>query len=171
MLVLEECAKVIEQRGVETEIISLAGKKIHACIACYKCEKEKKCVLDDDLNFIASKIREANGFIIGSPVYFGTARGDVLNLLQRVGMINLSDTRFLSGKVGGPIAIARRGGLTLTLQEMMMFFQISDMIIPGSTYWNMLIGRNPGEALNDLEGMRTVLHFAENVANLVKTLG
>ena len=169
--ILEECKKVIEKEGVQAEIVSLAGRRIQACTACYRCDKEKKCILKDDFAPIMAKVKRARGLIVGSPVYFGTARGDVMNLLQRLGMVSRSTDKFLAGKVGGPIAVARRGGHTLTLQEMTMFFMISDMIVPGSTYWNMVVGRNPGEALNDKEGMETVRHFAENVAKLVVKLG
>jgi len=170
MQILKECAKVLEKEGVKPQIISLAGKRIQACTACYRCDKEKKCILKDDFAPIMAKVRKARGFIVGSPVYFGTARGDVMNLLQRLGMVSRSTDRFLAGKVGGPIAVARRGGHTLTLQEMTMFFIISDMIVPGSTYWNMVVGRNPGEAVKDKEGMETVQHFAGNVARLVRKL-
>jgi multimeric flavodoxin WrbA len=90
--------------------------------------------------------------------------------LQRIGYVSRNNNNFLAGKIGGPVAVARRGGQTLTLQAMMMFFQINDMIVPGSSYWNMVFGRLPGEALNDEEGMTAVRHFAENVAELVKKL-
>jgi len=172
MQVLEECVKVMAKSGVEGEIIPLAGKKIQACIACYRCAKEKRCVQEDDLAPIIERLRrkDVGGFIVGSPVYFGSARGDVMNALQRIGMVNRACDGFLSGKVGGPIAVARRGAHTATLQEMLMFFLISDMIVPGSTYWNMVIGRNPGEVWNDKEGIETVRHFAENVAKLVVRL-
>ena len=169
--VLEECVKVMAKSGVEGEIISLAGKRIEACTACYRCTKERKCHLKDDFSDIIARIKPAAGFIVASPVYFGTARGDVMNLLQRMGMVSRSDGGWMAGKVGGPIAVARRGGHTLTLQEMTMFFMICDMIVPGSTYWNMVIGRNPGEVWKDEEGMDTIRRFAGNVAELVKKLG
>ncbi len=167
---LQECVKVIQEAGVEAEIVSLAGKKIEACIACLKCSKTGECGLDDGLNEIIGKIKQAEGLIVGTPVYFGTARGDVMCALQRIGYVSRNNGNFLAGKVGGPIAVARRGGQTLTLQEMLMFFLINDMIVPGSTYWNMVFGRMPGEALNDEEGLATIRHFAANVANLVKKL-
>jgi len=172
MQVLEECAKVIQGKGLETEIFSLAGKKIQGCTACYKCAEEGKCILHDDLDPLIEKLkdRDTRGFIVGAPVYFGSARGDVMNALQRIGMVSRSKGNFLAGKVGGPIAVARRGAHTATLQEMLMVFLISDMIVPGSTYWNMVIGRNPGEVWNDKEGIDTIRHFAENVANLVTKL-
>jgi multimeric flavodoxin WrbA len=167
---MQECSKEIEALGVEAEIVSFAGKKIEACIACGRCSKEGKCGLDDGLNEIIDKIRAADGLIVGTPVYFGTARGDVMCALQRIGYVSMNTDRFLAGKIGGPIAVARRGGQTLTLQEMLMFFLINDMIVPGSNYWNMVFGRTPGEALKDEEGVATVRHFAANVAGLVKKL-
>lgn len=168
--VLEECAKVIQNNGLEAEIISLAGKKIQSCIACGRCPELKKCAIDDDLNEIIEKVKEAKGFIVGSPVYFGTARGDLMSALQRIGMVSYASDRFLSWKVGGPIAVARRGGHTSSIQEMLMFYFINDMIVPGSNYWNMVFGRLPGEVWDDQEGMETIRKFAENVAKLIKKL-
>jgi multimeric flavodoxin WrbA len=170
MLVMEKCAVKIREGGLDAEILSLAGKKIDACIACRKCAGNGVCVLDDELNDIADKVRSAKGFIIGSPVYFGTARGDLMNVLQRLGMLSYGNDKFLSWKVGGPIAVNRRGGATATIQEMLMFFFINEMIVPGSTYWNILFGKAAGEALEDEEGVRTAERFAENVASLIKKI-
>jgi multimeric flavodoxin WrbA len=169
--VVAECVKMIESQGVKTEVISFSGKKIGSCIACYKCSGTGTCTLDDGLNEIIVKIRESKGFIVASPVYFGTARGDVMNALQRIGMCSMAHDYFLSGKIGGPIAIARRGGHTATLQEMLMFYLINEMVVVGSTYWNMVFGREPGEIWNDDEGIATIRVFADNVAELVKKLG
>jgi multimeric flavodoxin WrbA len=167
---IQECARVIQERGVETEIISLCDKKIESCTACGKCSELRHCSLEDGLNEILAKVRESQGFIVGSPVYFGTARGDVMAALQRIGYVSRKTDNFLSGKVGGAIAVARRGGHTFTLQEMLMFFLINDMIVPGSTYWNMVFGGLPGEVWQDKEGIETIRHFAANVADLVKKL-
>lgn len=167
---MNECVKVIEERGVEAEVVSFAGMKIEACVGCRKCSKTGQCDLNDGLNEIIEKIRKADGLIVGTPVYFGTARGDVMCALQRIGYVSRNSDNFLGGKVGGPVAVARRGGQTLTLQEMLMFFLINDMIVPGSSYWNMVFGRLPGDALKDEEGVAAVRHFAENVAGLVKKL-
>lgn len=168
--VLEECANTIEEEGLNTEIIPLIGKNIRSCIACRKCGDLGECSINDGLNDIISKIRDADGFIVGSPVYFGTARGDVMSALQRIGYVSMSTDNFLSWKVGGPITVARRGGHTSTLQEMLMFYLINDMIIPGSTYWNMVFGMNPGEVQDDDEGMQTIRRFGYNVANLIKKI-
>jgi len=168
--VIEECANVIEENGLETETISLRGKVIESCRACIKCAEIGRCSIDDGLNEIIEKIRESEGFIVGSPVYFGTARGDLMSALQRIGMVSRANDQFLSWKVGGPIAVARRGGHTATIQEMLMFYFINEMIVPGSTYWNMVFGWQPGEVWDDDEGMDTIRRFAANVAKLIKKL-
>ncbi len=107
--------------------------EIRSYIACGKCSEIYECALNDGVNEIIEKIKGSGGFIVGSPVYFGTARGDLMSALQRIGMVSRSSGNFLSWEVGGPIAVARRGGHTATLQEMLMFFFINDMIVPGST--------------------------------------
>ena len=167
--VLGACAEVLEREGLTTETVLLGQTRILSCTACGLCSGGE-CALDDGLNEIIEKLREADGFIVGTPVYFGTARGDVTAALQRIGMVSTASDSFLSRKVGGPIAVARRGGHTATLQELLMFFLMNDMIVPGSTYWNMVFGREPGEVLNDEEGMRTIRRFAENVAFLITKL-
>jgi multimeric flavodoxin WrbA len=168
--VLEECSKIINDAGVETEIVSLAGMRIESCIACGKCGKTGECSREDGLNEIISKVKAARGFVVGTPVYFGTARGDLTSALQRIGMVSKGNGDWLSRKVGGPIAVARRGGQTATIQELLMFYLINDMVVPGSSYWNMLFGMQPGEVMNDDEGLKTARRFAENVAWLVDLL-
>lgn len=165
------CKQELENLGLEAEVISLAGKQIQSCIACYKCGQLGKCALKDDLNDIIDTMRNAQGFIVGAPVYFGTARGDVMSALQRIGMVSRSTDKFLSWQVGGPIAVCRRGGSTVSLQEMLMFFFINEMIVPGSTYWNIAFGgKTPGEVLQDTEGVQTIQRFAQNVGKLIQRL-
>ena len=168
--VLSKCAKSIENHGLETETVYLREKTIESCRACGKCAEIHKCQIDDGLNEIIEKIKDSKGFIVGTPVYFGTARGDLMAALQRIGYVSMNTTRFLSWKVGGPIAVARRGGQTSTIQELLMFYLINEMIVPGSTYWNMVFGREKGEALNDKEGMQTIIRFGENVAKLIEKI-
>lgn len=167
-IVLEQCASEIENEGVEAEIISLRGMKIQSCTACLKCVEKGNCVLNDGLDEIIEKIRHADGFIPAAPVYFGTARGDIMAALQRIGKVSRGGDKFLDWMVGGPIAVARRGGVTLTLQEMMMFFAINNMIVAGSTYWNMVIAGPEGTALEDSEGIETIRLFGRNVAKIIK---
>jgi multimeric flavodoxin WrbA len=168
--IIDECARVIRDEGLEAEVYSLAGMNVESCTACYQCRDAGNCILSDGLDELIEKLRHADGFIVGSPVYFGTARGDVMAALQRIGMVSMASDRFLSWKVGGPIAIARRGGHTATIQEMLMFFLINEMIVPGSSYWNMVFGREPGEVWQDQEGIETVRLFARNVARLINKI-
>jgi multimeric flavodoxin WrbA len=168
--VLEACADVIEENGLETETVYLKGEKIESCRACGRCARIHRCKIEDGLNEIIDKIRASEGLIVGTPVYFGTARGDLMAALQRIGYVSMNSDNFLSWKVGGPVAVARRGGHTSTIQELLMFYLINDMIVPGSTYWNMVFGLEKGEALDDEEGIRTIQRFGENVANLIKKI-
>ena len=169
--VLNVCAREIESNGVETEILSLKGKNIQSCKACLSCQETGNCVLNDGLDEIIEKIREADGFIPAAPVYFGTARGDIMAALQRIGKVSRDTDKFLTWMVGGPIAVGRRGGQTLTLQEMTMFFPINNMIIAGSTYWNMVVAGAEGTAFEDTEGIQTIKLFGQNVAKIIKKLG
>jgi len=168
--VIDACARVIEAQGIKAKVISLADKKIESCIACRACGKTGYCVLNDGANEIIDEIRNSQGLIVGSPVYFGTARGDVMSLMQRIGMVSRSNDKFLNNMVGGPIAVARRGGHTATIQEMLMFFLINGMFVPGSTYWNMVFGKDCGDAAKDEEGMETAENFAANVAFLINKI-
>ena len=170
METLEECAKSIEANGVETEIISLRGLNIQSCVGCNACKTKGNCVINDGLDEIIEKIRKADGFIPAAPVYFGTARGDIMAALQRIGKVSRGNDKFLSWMVGGPIAIARRGGTSITLQEMSMFFNINEMIIIGSNYWNMVFAGAEGTANEDTEGIETIKLFGENVAKLINKI-
>jgi len=164
------CKTEIEKQGLTAKILTLRGKQINGCIACGRCGELGQCALKDGLNEMIPEIKEAKGLIIGAPVYFGTARGDVMNLLQRVSMVARKNGNWLSGKIGGPVVVARRGGLTSTLQEMLMSFFISGMTVCGSDYWNIAFGNAKGEVANDAEGMQTLKTFASNVAALIKTV-
>ncbi len=171
MGILKLCAEEIEAAGVEAEILTLTGQNVHSCIACSKCGATGKCVFNDDgINEIVEKLKEADGFIPAAPVYFGTARGDMMAALQRIGKISRGGDQFLSWMVGGPIAVARRGGQTLTIQEMTMFFTINEMIISGSNYWNMVFAGAEGSFTEDTEGVATVKRFASNVAKLINKI-
>lgn len=164
MQVLGKMAEAIEKKDINTEIISIAGMNITDCMNI-----QKGGGYPDDFDKVIDKIKTAQGLIIAGPVYWGTMRAELMTALHRIAMADLKE-KFLAGKIGGPVAIARRGGQTSSIQEALMFYLYHDMIIPGSTYWNIVFGKNPGEALKDEEGMKTVIHFAENVANLVKKL-
>jgi len=167
---LSACAQAIEAEGLEAEIVSLAGKNIRSCIACGKCAELGRCSIDDGANEIIEKIQNAEGFVLGAPVYFGTARGDMMSFVQRLGYVAMANGRFLEGKVGGPVAVGRRGGHTATLQELLMIFAISGVTVPGSRYWNILFGRAEGEVQGDEEGLSIVRLFGQNMAQLIKKI-
>ncbi len=171
MTVLKACADAIEKLGVQAEIIDIGAMDIQSCLACPVCQAEDfHCVRRDGANELFAQIAEADGLIVAAPVYFGTARGDMMNFLQRLGRTSRRSGDFLDGMIGGPIAVARRGGHTATIQEMLMFCFICGMIVPGSTYWNMVVAGEKDTAEQDEEGMATVLRFAGRVAELVKQL-
>jgi multimeric flavodoxin WrbA len=165
-----ECLNV---KGVDAELVLLHDKLVKPCIACEKCKelKNRTCAIkDDDFHPILEKIIDSDAFIIGSPVYFGSATSQTTSLLHRAGYVNRANDNFLAGKVGGPVVIARRAGHNFTYAQLMFFFTINDMIVPGSTYWNVALGRKKGDVMHDEEGLKTVRHFAENVAQLLKKL-
>jgi len=170
MEILDICAKSIESEGMDTEIISLRGMNIESCVACNKCTGKGNCVLKDGLDKIIDKVKDSEGFIPVAPVYFGTARGDIMSALQRIGKVSKGNGKFLSWMVGGPIAVARRGGQSLTLQEMSMFFPINDMIMVGSDYWNIVFALEEKTAHTDEEGIATIQKFGKNVAKLIKKI-
>lgn len=165
--VLAICAEAIREEGLEAEIVSIGDMNIQSCTDCGYCKDHPLCIKQDGLNGIIEKVKESEGFIIASPVYFGTARGDIMSAVQRIGYVSGHNGRWLEGKVGGPIAIARRGGHTSTIQEMLMVYFITGMTVPGSCYWNMVFGREPGDVQNDEEGLRTARLFASNVAKTI----
>ena len=160
MQIMEECAKTIRESGIEAEVVSLAGMRLN--------DPMDFSGADDGFGDVIEKIKGAQGLVVGGPVYWGTVRAELMTALQRIAMASAQQGNFLSRMVGGPIAVARRGGVTSSIQEMMMFFLSNDMIVPGSTYWNIVFGQKPGEALSDEEGIRTIRRFGENVAFLVK---
>jgi multimeric flavodoxin WrbA len=162
MQILRECAKTIEANGVETELISLAGMKLHDAMDFQSG--------DDGFDAVIEKIKGAQGLIVGGPVYWGTVRAQLMTALQRIAMASMQQGNFLSRMVGGPVAVARRGGSTAAIQEMLMFYLANDMIVPGSTYWNIVFGQTPGQALEDAEGMDTIRRFGENTAFLVQKI-
>jgi len=161
--VFAEMAKVMEAQGLETEIISLAGMHL-------KDVMDMKGGYNDGFEEIVEKVKNAQGLIVGGPVYWGAVRAELMIALQRLAMASMQQGNFLSRMVGGPMVTARRGGMTSSLNEMLMFFLSNDMIVPGSSYWNMVMGQAPGSALKDEEGMNTMVRFSENVAYLINQM-
>lgn len=163
----------LQAEGVGTEFLSLAGREILPCTACGDCAQlsPPQCSLQDaDFEGMIDRFVEADGILVGSPVYFGSATPQLMALLDRVGYVSFKNGRFLRHKVGAAIAVARRAGQNFTFAQLNYFFLINEMFVPGSTYWNVAIGRDKGEVANDEEGMNTVRNLAGNMAFLLKKL-
>ena len=169
-IIARHTLKAIEEEGIETELITLAGLNIQGCNACKACAKQEACPIDDDVFPIYQKMKAADAIILASPVYYGSATALIKALMERAGFIGRSQGRIYAGKVGGALVVARRAGQNFTFAQLTLWFQILGFYIPGSTYWNIAIGREKGEVSGDEEGMRTAWNFGKNVAFLVKKL-
>ncbi|MFH1083167.1 MAG: flavodoxin family protein [Pseudomonadota bacterium] len=169
-ILMTHTLKAVMESGLDTELICLSGKDIRGCNACMACSKKEECSIEDDLFPIYLKMKEADGIILSSPVYFGSATAVIKGLMERTGYISRFHGEPFRGKVGGPLVVARRGGLNFTFSQLTLWYQVLGMVIPGSTSWNIAFGRNPGEVHSDEEGMRTAYNFGKNLAWVVKAL-
>ena len=168
-LVLDE----LKKEGFETELIQLAGETLAGCIACYKCaeNKDHKCaVVKDRGNEYIAKMKVAQGILLGSPTYISDMTANMKALIERSTIVSRSNEDLFKRKVGAAVIAVRRAGATHVLSSMNYFFLINQMIIPGSSYWNMGIGRNPGEVKNDAEGVQTMKTLGQNMAWLLKKI-
>jgi multimeric flavodoxin WrbA len=166
-IALSEVAKTLEIEGIETEIIHVGHKDIHGCIACGKCKEQGQCVFDDVVNEVNRKFAEADGIVVGSPVYYASPSGTLISFLDRLFYSASFDK---SMKVGAAVTVARRGGTTTTFDVLNKYFTISNMPVVSSQYWNNVHGRMPGEAVQDVEGLQTMRQLARNMAFLVKSI-
>ena len=166
---LSEIAKQLEKNGVESEILQMGNKPVRGCIACGQCRMKQlgRCVFDDDVcNRIVEKLNEADALIVGSPVYYGQPNGAVMAVLQRAFFAGAN----VQNKPAAAVAICRRGGATAAFQTMNMIFEMTNMPLVTSQYWNIAYGRTPGEAKQDTEGMQTMRTLADNMAWLLKKI-
>ncbi len=160
----------LQEAGIETEMIQLAGQQIRGCTACMQCfaKKDGRCVLTQDpLNDIVQKMVAADGIILGSPTYFADITAELKAVIDRSGMVTRANGGQLQRKVGAGVAVARRGGVMHALQSIQNYFLINEMIIPGSNYWNLAFGRNSGDVETDTEGVATMIRLGENMAWLL----
>ena len=164
---LKEMETAFLEEGVEVEIVHVGNQPIRGCIACGQCRKLGKCVFDDLVNEVAPKLQEADGLVLGSPVYYASANATLMAFVQRL----FYSTRFpKTMKVGASVVAARRGGLSATYDEMNKFFGISGMPIASGQYWNSVHGAAPGEAEQDAEGMQGMRTLAKNMTFLMKSI-
>ena len=166
---LSEIARQLEKNGIEAEIMQLGNKPVRGCIACGQCQAKQlgRCAFDDDVcNRIVEKLNEADALVVGSPVYYGQPNGAVMAVLQRA---------FFSGanvqnKPAAAVAICRRGGASAAYQTLNLMFEMMNMPVVTSQYWNIAYGMTPGEVVQDSEGMQTMRTLADNIAWLLKKI-
>ncbi|HPF51031.1 MAG TPA: flavodoxin family protein [Draconibacterium sp.] len=173
VLLLQEMFRIFESNGIETEMIQLGNKVVHGCTACGVCKDKQDgtChIKNDHLNYCIEKMVEADGIIIGSPVYFADVTPEVKALIDVAGYVTRASGHLLKRKVGAGVIAVRRAGALHAFETINNFFLINQMIVPGSSYWNLAVGRDPGDVLNDVEGMNTIRTLAENMSWLLKKL-
>ncbi len=172
-LLIEHACMALHKENITTELVQVGGEKIHGCIACYKCfeRKDKCCAINDDIaNSCIEKMLESDGIIIGSPTYFAALTPETKALIDRCGMVSRANGDMLKRKAGAAIVSVRRAGAIHVFDSINHFFGISQMIIPASSYWNIGIGRNIGDVLQDDEGMETMRVLGENMAWLLQKI-
>ena len=170
---IQEVFKALEKEGIETELVQLAGKKIKGCIACYKCfeNADSRCsVKNDDVNECIEKMIVADGIIFGSPTYFSNVTAEMKALIDRAGLVATANGYIFKRKVGAGVVAVRRAGSVTTFDALNHFFLYHQMIVPGSCYWNMSMGLNPGDVASDSEGMNIMKVLGQNMAWLLKKL-
>ena len=164
---INEMKKIFIQQGVEVDEYQIASKPIRGCMACGYCFEHGECVFKDDVNDLAKRFEAADGLIITSPVYYGSANGSLISLLDRLFYSSHFDKRF---KVGAAFAIARRAGTTATFDELNKYFTINQMPIASGRYWNNGFGREQGQINQDLEGLQNARITARNMVFLIKAI-
>ena len=166
-IALKEMEKSFEKNGIEVETMQIGNQAIRGCIACGTCATKGQCVFDDAVNEAAPKFAEADGLVIASPVYYASANGTLVSFLDRLFYSCKCDKRM---KVGASVAVARRGGLSATFDELNKYFTINSMPVAASNYWNSVHGGAKGDAEQDAEGLQTVRVLAENMSFLMKSI-
>ncbi len=164
----------LKKEGIKTTMVQLSGKKIQGCIACYKCfkNKDRHCAVKDDVvNECIDKMLDADGIILGSPTYFADISAGLKALIERAGMTSMANDDMFKRKVGAAVVAVRRGGAINVFDSINHFFMVTQMIVPGSIYWNIGIGREKGEVEKDEEGIRTMEVLGQNMAWLLKKTG
>lgn len=165
---LREVADTLEKSGVETELIEIGNRPVAGCIACGKCRETGKCVFNDDaVNRISEKLDEYDGIVVGSPVYYAGPSGQICAFLDRLFYSNGGQ---MAGKIGAAVVSCRRGGASSAFDRLNKYFQISNMVVASSQYWNQVHGNSPDEVRQDIEGMQTMRTLGQNIAWLVKSI-
>jgi len=172
-LLLKTVTDVLEQEGIQTSTIDLAGQSIQGCIACMKCHRDKnrRCSVDTDfLNECIAHMETADGILLGSPTYFADVSTEMKALIDRAGMVAKANGDMYRRKVGAAVVAVRRAGAIHAFDSMNHFFLISQMIVPGASYWNVGFGLDRGDAASDSEGLQTMETLGRNMAWLMQRL-
>lgn len=164
---LAEVTEVLNSEGIETEIIQAGNMEIRGCISCHKCQKTGRCVFDDIVNETAAKLEEADGLIVGSPVYYGGANGTLISLLDRLFYSSSCDKTM---KPAAAVVSSRRAGSTTAFDEINRYFAICSMPVVTSTYWNEVHGFTRRDVEKDLEGLQTMRNLGRNMAFMIKAI-
>lgn len=164
---LQEIAKRLHEQGIDTEIMQIGTAPVAGCIACGKCRQGEGCVFDDKVNEFINKMQDIDGLIVGSPVYYASASGQISAFLDRA---FYAGGGLMSGKPGAAIVSCRRGGASAAFDQLNKYFGISNMPIVTSNYWNQVHGSSPEEVIKDEEGMQTMRTLADNMAWLLKCI-
>lgn len=164
---LEEVSKTLNEEGIETETIVVGNKDVRGCIACNSCSKTGKCVFNDIVNDIAVKFENADGIIIGSPVYYAGSNGTIISLLDRLFYSTHFDKAM---KVGAAVLSSRRAGSTSAMDEINKYFTICSMPIVSSIYWNEVHGFTASDVEKDKEGLQTMRNLGRNMAFMIKAI-
>lgn len=162
----------LENEGISTEIIHVGNKNIRGCQACGGCAKnqDQKCVIDDEVNVIIQKLKNADGILIGSPVYYASMAGTMKCFLDRAFYVASANGGLYRHKVGASVVAVRRSGEVTTFDHLNHYFTIGEMFLASSSYWNVIHGRLPGEAIQDEEGVQTMRVLGKNMAFLIKAI-
>lgn len=172
-LLIAHACEALNNEGIETEVIQVGGENLHGCIACYQCfsRRDKRCAVTDDIaNDCIEKMLQSDGIIIGSPTYFAALTPETKALIDRCGMVSRANNDMLKRKAGAAVVAVRRAGAINVFDTINHFFGIGQMIIPASNYWNVGVGRNIGDVLQDEEGMKTMQVLGENMAWLLQRI-
>ena len=166
---LKEMVKVFEEEGIEAEILQIGSRNIRGCMACNDCSKNGRCVIDDYVNEVAPKIAEADGIVIGSPVYYGSPNGTLISFLDRLfySSSELSDTT-KKMRVGASVVSCRRGGNTASFDVLNKYFTISSIPLASSTYWNQVHGFTAEDVRKDVEGLQVMRNLARSMSYMIK---
>jgi multimeric flavodoxin WrbA len=172
-ILVERVAEELENEGIETEKVQLSGEKIRGCTACMGCiaNKDRRCTIEDDVvNDCIKKMVEADGIILASPTYFADISAEMKALIDRAGFVARANDELLRRKVGAAVVAVRRAGAIHAFDSINHFFFISQMIVPGSSYWNVGMGLAKGDVLEDEEGLETMRVLGQNMAWLLKKI-